>query len=75
MTMRSAPKPPLRPIPQTFKMLCHRLGTENPTTFRLPEEIVTFFANVAEDFDGDYMDEAGHKMYVIRISGLLDETS
>ncbi|KAG0768395.1 hypothetical protein G6F57_001233 [Rhizopus arrhizus] len=39
-----------------FKELVENLNVKNPTTFRLPEEIINFFEGVSSDEVGNYID-------------------
>lgn len=56
VAMRSATKPSLRPIAQTFKLLCRRMDEDNPAAFRLPPDVVSYFAGVTDDGRGNYVD-------------------
>ncbi|ORX38375.1 hypothetical protein BD324DRAFT_578261 [Kockovaella imperatae] len=45
-----------RPIPMVFRQLVKRVEEENPTQFRLPNDIRQFFSGVGTDGKGNYFD-------------------
>lgn len=48
----------LGPIPQTFRLLVKKIDGENPTQFRLPTDVRTYFAGVSQDSAENYIEEA-----------------
>lgn len=47
------------PIKTVFRTMCHKLDNDNPTQFRLPQEIRQFFVGVATGARGEYVDAEG----------------
>nr|XP_019011568.1 uncharacterized protein I206_03668 [Kwoniella pini CBS 10737]OCF50349.1 hypothetical protein I206_03668 [Kwoniella pini CBS 10737] len=46
----------LKPIPTVFKRLSKKVEGENPAQFRLPTDLITYFAGVSEAPRGEYVD-------------------
>nr|XP_031864042.1 uncharacterized protein CI109_000686 [Kwoniella shandongensis]KAA5531114.1 hypothetical protein CI109_000686 [Kwoniella shandongensis] len=46
----------LKPLPSAFKALIKKVDEENPSQFRLPQELRTYFAGVATAQRGEYVD-------------------